>query len=95
MPRLRALCRHCNRKPVNRPRSLCWGCYGRRGVRDLYPAETNQHGAARGVGLSTGPGQRCEPTPVPPGPERVAILAARAAAGQELHHAADARRGLG
>ena len=32
------LCRHCLRHKVSRPRGLCWTCYYKPGVRDLYPA---------------------------------------------------------
>jgi hypothetical protein len=31
------LCRHCNRKKANRPRGLCFSCYYKPGVIDLYP----------------------------------------------------------
>lgn len=41
------LCRHCNQgKPV-RPRGLCWRCYYRPGVRDLYPSTSKY--APKGV----------------------------------------------
>lgn len=32
------LCRHCVKNRVLRPRGLCWRCYYRPGVRDLYPS---------------------------------------------------------
>lgn len=31
-------CRHCGGGPVNRPRGLCWTCYHKPGVRELYPS---------------------------------------------------------
>jgi hypothetical protein len=32
-----AICRHCGKKKVNRPRGLCWACYYTPGVKELYP----------------------------------------------------------
>ncbi len=34
------LCRHCNRRPVNRPRGLCFRHYYDPAVRALYPRDT-------------------------------------------------------
>jgi len=87
---MRATCRHCHRKKANRPRGLCWPCYYRPGVRDLYPASGSRY-ARRGVGTDN----RRLPLPttptatVPGSPERVAVLAARAAAGVSLFHPDD------
>lgn len=86
----RSLCRHCNRRPVNRPRGLCWHCYYKPGVRELYPSTSKY--AFRGVGN----GQRKRPLPTPtdtlPGtPERVAVLEERAAREEALWHPDDAR----
>ena len=74
---------------MNRPRGLCWGCYYTPGVKDLYPSTSKY--ARRG----TGNGMRCdapacEPTAVPPGPGKVAILAERAARGECLFNDEDA-----
>ena len=44
------LCRHCNRRPSNRPRGLCWTCYYTPGLRDQYPS-TSKFGR-RGVELT-------------------------------------------
>jgi hypothetical protein len=84
------LCRHCNRVPSNRPRGLCWSCYYRPGVRELYPSTSKF--ARRGVGdyngKSTLPAQ---PTSALPGsPEKVAILCERARLRQSLWHPLDA-----
>lgn len=82
-------CRHCRRAKVNRPRGLCWTCYYTPGVVALYPSTSKY--ARRGVGH----GHRVhaplpEPTDALPGtPEKLAVLAARSAAGQQLHHPAD------
>lgn len=34
------ICKHCHHKKANRPRGLCWTCYYRTGVRELYPSES-------------------------------------------------------
>jgi hypothetical protein len=34
----RPICRHCRKRPVNRPCGLCWGCYYAPGVKELYPS---------------------------------------------------------
>ena len=31
------VCRHCRRRPITRPRRLCWGCFYTPQVRPLYP----------------------------------------------------------
>jgi hypothetical protein len=88
-----AICRHCQKTPVNRPRGLCWSCYYRPGVRDLYPSTSKY--ARRGVGNFTGPAPLPEtPTEALPGsPEKLAILAERARRKQSLWHPADAPMG--
>lgn len=58
-------------------------------MKELYPSTSKY--AVRG----TGNGMRCdapapEPTTVPPGPGKVAILAERAARGEQLFHDEDA-----
>lgn len=74
---------------MNRPRGLCWGCYYTPGVKDLYMSTSKY--AVRVVGN----GMRYEvpapaPTVVPPGPDKVAILAERAARGECLFNDEDA-----
>ena len=34
---MKPLCRHCQKKPANRGRGLCWACYYTPGVKELYP----------------------------------------------------------
>lgn len=84
-------CRHCGERVVSRPRRLCWGCYYAPGVRDLYPTESRY--GYRGTGNGN---HRCplpEPTDARPGtPEKLAVLAHRAAAGNELWHPDDAKQ---
>ncbi len=84
------LCRHCNKRPVCRPRRLCWHCFYAPGVRDLYPS-TSKFGRR-------GPGNFHGNVPLPPfptaalpgSPEKIAILEQRAQQRQELFHPEDA-----
>lgn len=32
------ICRHCEKRNANRHRGLCWSCYYKPGVRELYPS---------------------------------------------------------
>jgi len=83
-------CRHCQRRPVNRPRGLCWGCYYTPGVREAYGWRDVGGSSRRGHG--NGNGDRPtppHPSPVLPGPDKVAVLAARAQAGFGLWHPHD------
>jgi hypothetical protein len=82
-------CRHCRKRNVNRPRGLCWGCYYRPGLRDLYPSTSKY--ARRGIGNLTGiRPMPATPTRMVPGSEaKIAILAERASRGESLHHPGD------
>jgi hypothetical protein len=84
------LCRHCQRVQSNRPRGLCWSCYYKPGVRDLYPSTSKF--ARRGVGDFNGESSvAAEPTEALPGsPEKVAVLEERARLGLALWHPLDA-----
>ena len=84
------MCRHCQETTVSRPRGLCWSCYYREGVRDLYPS-TSKYGR-RGPGNSySKPLPAAGPTDAMPGsPEKILILMQRAQARQELWHPDDA-----
>jgi hypothetical protein len=85
-----ALCRHCGRCPVNRPKQLCWGCYYTPGVADLYPP-LSKYGC-RGVGHGCGGYSLPEPTDAAPGSEdKLAVMAARAKAGVSIFSPLDAR----
>jgi hypothetical protein len=77
-------CRHCRRPKVNRPRGLCWTCYYRPGVSELYPS-TDIRGR-RGVGNFCGnaPLDPERSDALPGSEERIAVLARRAAAGLAL-----------
>lgn len=85
------LCQHCHRCKACRPRGLCWSCYYRPGVRDLYPSTSKY--AYRGVGNITGVQPLpCEPTTTEPGSEeRLRVLEERARLKQSLFHPDDVR----
>ena len=91
-PKQRPACRHCGGNVACRPRGLCWPCFGDPGVRALYPtsaAPTSRRGVGNGVNAAAPP--PAEPTDAAPGtPEKVAVLAARAARGESLWHPSDA-----
>lgn len=82
-------CRHCLRPCGAHARGLCRSCYAKPGVRGLYPP-------LRGNGPRVPDRPRRVDWPAPtaalPGTEaKLAVLAARAAAGQWLFHPRDAR----
>ena len=84
------LCRHCNKVKSNRPRGLCWSCYYRPGVRELFPSTSKF--ARRGVGDFNGRTSLPTPTNALPGtPEKIAVLEQRAQMRQSLWHPNDAR----
>jgi hypothetical protein len=73
------------------PAGLCWPCYYRPGLRDLYPSGSRH--ARRGIGnyIGTRP-PAPEPTTARPGtPEKLDVLHERAKAGYQLFHEADPR----
>ena len=87
----RPLCRHCGLNPAGRPRGLCWGCYYRPGVRDLY-GPLSKFGR-RGIGAGKLAPRRRPPYPTtarPGSAEKVRVLEERAAAGHLLWHPLDA-----
>lgn len=83
-------CRNCGRTAVSRPRGLCWSCYYRPGIRDLYPS-TSRFGH-RGIADFFGQVEMdATPTKALPGtPEKVAVLEQRARLHQSLWHPQDA-----
>lgn len=85
-----AICRRCHKNKVNRPRGLCWTCYYTPGVLALFPSTSKY--AYRGSGnITGGHAPPAAPTAAPPGsPEKMAVLAARAALGVSLWHPLDA-----
>src|SRR5438876_918710 len=84
------LCQHCQQAKISRPRRLCWACYYKPGVRDLYPS-TSKFGR-RGVGNFCGNAPLpAFPTDALPGSlEKMAVLEERARLRQSLWHPDDA-----
>lgn len=88
------ICRHCGKPRATKPRGLCYTCYYRPGVRERYPVKN----------VGCGKRERPDyygPSPVPmatgelPFTEgKLAVLQARASAGESLFSGADARREL-
>ena len=73
-----------------RKRGLCWRCYHSPEVRAAYPvkrAGCNSRGVGNGNATLPPP----SPTAVLPGPDKVAVLEQRAAAGLCLWHPRDAK----
>ncbi len=89
MTTTRPMCRHGEACVVSRPRGLCWACYRRPGVKELYPSTSKY--ARRGVSNTTAQSKLPDPTDAAPGtPEKVAVMEARAARGEALFHPEDA-----
>ncbi len=77
-PMSRLLCRHCCKKPVNRPRGLCWLCYLSPGVRDLYGRRLNQHATPEALPLPAVEVAPQDPSPYQPGTlEQMSVLRKR------------------
>lgn len=87
----RALCRHCHYFVAQKGRrGLCYGCYLKTAVLVLYPI-TSKYGLRSPITDSHAPRPWPEPTASAPGtPDKVAVLAARALAGERLFHPHDA-----
>lgn len=83
-------CRNCATRKGSRPRGLCYTCYQDGAIRA-------QHKGAIGHGIEgqrVRPGKRlpAEPTTALPGSEeKIRVLEARAARGEQLHHPQDAK----
>ena len=84
------ICRHCHHAPVCRPRQLCWSCYYKPGVRDLYPS-TSKFGR-RGLGNFNGvrPLPTFPTSAIPGTAAKIAILEERVRLRQNLWHPDDA-----
>jgi len=82
-------CCHCHRRPINRPRGLCWTCYYLPGVREQYSLLGKF--AARGLPDFNGRvASAPQATRARPGSlEKVAVLEQRASLRQALWHPHD------
>jgi hypothetical protein len=83
------ICRHCKKTKANRPRGLCWSCYYKPGVRELYPSTSKF--ARRGVANFNGaaPVPEAATEAVPGSEEKILVLMDRAAKKQALWHPDD------
>ena len=86
----RPMCRHCHRRRINRGRRLCWSCWTNLNIRNLYPASDSKF-SKRGIidynGASKIPAHATNT--VPGTPERMDVLACRAARGESLFRDGD------
>lgn len=91
---MRPMCKHCGREPVTRPRGLGHRCYYTPGIRDRYGWTDDRTAGSRGVALTNAePPPPAEPTAALQGTEeKIAVLAARAAAGVGLFHPRDGQQ---
>ena len=85
------ICRHCRdaKRPVNRPRGLCWYCFYTPGVKELYPTFAPR--SSVGIFRAGFPAPPIPTTAAPGTPEKLAVLEKRARDGQHVFHPADAR----
>ena len=78
------LCRHCRRSCGARiRRGLCRRCHAAAAIRRLYSCGGGLAGAPRDQDFH-GPAPLPEPAALPPGPDKLPLLARRAAARQSL-----------
>lgn len=85
----RIACRHCKKGLVNRPRGLCWGCYYTPGVKELYPSTSKYARRGNGGGMAGLPLAPETTAALPGTAEKVAVMAARSAAGFAIFHPKD------
>lgn len=85
-----ALCRHCEKKKITRPRGLCWNCWHDRGIRSLYPITAKQ------CLWSPFNGNRASPIPddptdaMPGSAMKILVMTERIQAGFSAFHPQDA-----
>jgi hypothetical protein len=83
-------CRHCRRRPMTRPRRLCWSCFYSPEIRDRYgPASKfgrrGEGNFNRDVPLAD------QPTEAPPGSaEKIEVMAERVKLRVAVFHPDDA-----
>lgn len=89
----RTTCRHCGKRPSNRPRNLCEPCYRKPDIRKNYPF--HERYAGRGVECANGPSKLpAYPVPYRPGSEaKMRAMHFRILRGEGLFHPADGRKG--
>jgi len=79
------VCRHCNSKPANRSKQLCYCCYRKYGHTYASHSKFGRRGTGHLCLKSS-----CVPTDTEPGSEeRIRVLEGRAARGEPLFHELD------
>lgn len=84
-PRPIRLCQHCHEKQRNRPRGLCWACFGNPYIRDLY--EPRPKTATPAI-KRRGPAPQPTNAPVN-SEERLEVYRQRAELGYDIFHPGD------
>lgn len=81
-------CRHCKKAPITRGRGLCWVCGRTPEIRALY-APVSKYGR-QSVDRGGARPLPAHPTDARPGSEeKIRVMEARAARGEQLHHPQD------
>ena len=82
------MCRACGKRKMCRPSGLCWSCYYNPEIRPLFPPTSifANRGVKDFVGRAVPPAPKVS---IPGTEEKIAILEARAANGEELFHSDD------
>lgn len=83
-------CRSCNKVRANRPRGLCYSCYYKPAVREMFPSTSKFARKGAGIGAN-GITVSDRPTGELPGTEgKIKVLMERVARGEILWHPHDA-----
>jgi hypothetical protein len=83
-----SVCHHCQQPRRTYDRGLCYRCEQIPGIRSKYPVEVR---GRSGLGLDPAHAA-AQPTPLPPGPDKVQVLMDRAQQGLELWSQDDGER---
>lgn len=85
---MRVMCRHCQARFASCPKGLCWSCYYTPEIHAMHPSTSKF--ANRGVGNGYADRPASAPCPYPPrSPEKIAVMAERAARMEALFHEGD------
>jgi len=84
------LCRHCHHATISRPRKLCWVCYNKPAIRDLYPPSSKYARRGSGNYFAQAPLPIFATLALPGTPEKIAIMAQRVQERRQVFHPHDA-----
>ncbi len=89
-----ALCRHCRRKPIGRPRGLCWRCFYDERIRAQYISTSRYGYRGAGLGDDDRPAPATSTKALPGSANKIEILVARAHGENALWADGDAKPGM-